>query len=101
MGGTSTAQSPAERRLARVRQSTQTYLSLLSQRHYSKMISKFKVIFESQLQGFLRQIQQESTSRYEHFLSNLATRLDYNDYYSPVLAGVASATAGADLDVSR
>ena len=48
-----------------------------------------KVIFESQLQGFLRQIQQESTTRYEHFLSNLATRLDYNDYYSTVLSSSA------------
>jgi len=93
--GRAQAQSQAEGRLARVRQSTQAYLGLLSQRHYSKMISKFKVIFESQLQGFLRQIQQESTTRYEHFLSNLATRLDYNDYYSSVLAH-ATATAPAE-----
>lgn len=65
-----------------MRQSTQTYLSLLSQKHYSKMISKFKEIFESQLQGFLGKIRQESTNHYEHFLSNMLTRLDYNDYYS-------------------
>eukprot|EP00811_Abedinium_folium_P012611 NODE_216_length_3372_cov_10.598151.p1 GENE.NODE_216_length_3372_cov_10.598151~~NODE_216_length_3372_cov_10.598151.p1 ORF type:complete len:975 (+),score=322.43 NODE_216_length_3372_cov_10.598151:133-3057(+) len=76
----------AERRLERVRQSTQTYLSLLSEKYYSKMISKFKVMFESQLQGFLRQIRQESKSRYEHFLSNMLTRLDYNEYYSSVFA---------------
>merc|ERR1712060_433073 len=82
------AQSTAEGRMARLRQSTQTYLKLLAQKHYVNMISKFKQIFENQLQGFLRQIQQESSTRYEHFLSNLATRLDYNDYYSSVLAGV-------------
>eukprot|EP00931_Biecheleriopsis_adriatica_P075070 TRINITY_DN49018_c0_g1_i1.p1 TRINITY_DN49018_c0_g1~~TRINITY_DN49018_c0_g1_i1.p1 ORF type:complete len:979 (+),score=204.75 TRINITY_DN49018_c0_g1_i1:69-3005(+) len=87
--------TPAERRLARVRQSTQTYLSLLSQRHYSKMMAKWKTIFESQLQGFLRQIQQESTARYEHFLSNLATRLDYNEYYSSVLSAAAPTPATA------
>ena len=84
-------------------------------RHYSKMMAKWKTIFESQLQAFLRQIQQleceqlvessarmqlvrsssqtfasrqESKARYEHFLSNLATRLDYNDYYSSVLTGI-------------
>lgn len=79
--------TPAERRLAKARHSTQRYLSLLSQRHYSKMMAKWKTIFESQLQAFLRQIQQESKARYEHFLSNLATRLDYNDYYSSVLTG--------------
>ena len=80
-------QTPAERRLAKTRHSTQRYLSLLSQRQYSKMMAKWKTIFESQLQAFLRQIQQESKARYEHFLSNLATRLDYNDYYSSVLTG--------------
>ena len=107
------------------------------------MMAKWKTIFESQLQAFLRQIQQqsriwspwntkwdpilphrfenqiilscrftaalrrsekpelslgplsgpvprqESKARYEHFLSNLATRLDYNDYYSSVLAGAS------------
>jgi len=79
--------TPAERRLAKARHSTQRYLSLLSQRHYSKMMAKWKTIFERQLQAFLRQIQQESKARYEHFLSNLATRLDYNDYYSSILTG--------------
>ena len=78
--------TPAERRLTRVRHSTQKYLALLSQRHYSKMMAKWKTIFESQLQAFLRQIQQESKARYEHFLKNLATRLDYNEYYSTVLS---------------
>jgi len=87
VGISASGTNPAELRLARVRQKNNAYLALLSQRHYSKMISKFKVIFEGQLQGFLRQIQQESTTRYEHYLSNLATRLDYNDYYSSVLAG--------------
>jgi len=82
LGSAPQVQTSAERRLARVRQSTQTYLSLLSQKHYSKMISKFKEIFESQLQGFLGKIRQESTNHYEHFLSNMLTRLDYNDYYS-------------------
>jgi len=90
----------AEGRMERVRQSTQTYLALLSQRHYSKMISKFKDIFESQLQGFLRQIQQESTTRYDHFLSNLATRLDYNDYYSSVLESAGTASP-PESDVTR
>lgn len=78
--------TPAERRLTRVRHSTQKYLALLSQRHYSKMMAKWKTIFESQLQAFLRQIQQETKARYEHFLKNLATRLDYNEYYSTVLS---------------
>eukprot|EP00927_Polykrikos_kofoidii_P060950 TRINITY_DN55848_c0_g1_i1.p1 TRINITY_DN55848_c0_g1~~TRINITY_DN55848_c0_g1_i1.p1 ORF type:complete len:1101 (-),score=203.50 TRINITY_DN55848_c0_g1_i1:114-3392(-) len=85
--GGSRIQSTAERRLARVKQSTSMYLNLLTQNLYSKMISKFKLVFESQLQAFLRQIRQESTSRYEHFLSNMLTRLDYNEYYSSVLAG--------------
>lgn len=62
----SSQQTPAELRLARVRQKNNTYLSLLSQRHYSKMIAKFKVIFESQLQGFLRQIAQESRTVPNH-----------------------------------
>jgi len=97
--------TPAERRLARVRHSTQSYLSLLSQRHYSKMIAKFKTIFESQLQGFLKQIQQESATRYESFLNNLGTRLDYNEYYSSVLTSSVSTSAFApppsDLDSSR
>lgn len=93
-------QSQSERRMERVRQSTQTYLSLLSQRHYLKMISKFKVIFESQLQGFLRQIRQESTTRYEHFLSNMLTRLDYNEYYSSVLSETMQ-SAPPDADPPR
>merc|ERR1712151_36075 len=98
-GGSVILQNHGEGRMAKVRHTTQTYLALLSQRHYSKMISKFKFIFESQLQGFLRQIQQESTSRYEHFLSNLATRLDYNDYYSSVLANTL--TSSPPVDVPR
>eukprot|EP00490_Sorites_sp_Unknown_P016177 CAMPEP_0114681322 /NCGR_PEP_ID=MMETSP0191-20121206/55245_1 /TAXON_ID=126664 /ORGANISM="Sorites sp." /LENGTH=61 /DNA_ID=CAMNT_0001959455 /DNA_START=73 /DNA_END=258 /DNA_ORIENTATION=- len=49
------------------------------------MMAKWKTIFENQLQAFLRQIQQETKTRYEHFLKNLATRLDYNEYYSTVL----------------
>jgi len=93
--------SRAVGRMERVQESTQTYLALLSQRHYSKMISKFKVIFESQLQGFLRQIQQESTTRYDHFLSNLATRLDYNDYYSSVLESTGAAVPSPDADATR
>eukprot|EP00930_Biecheleria_cincta_P084725 TRINITY_DN74174_c0_g1_i1.p1 TRINITY_DN74174_c0_g1~~TRINITY_DN74174_c0_g1_i1.p1 ORF type:complete len:871 (+),score=154.33 TRINITY_DN74174_c0_g1_i1:94-2613(+) len=86
----------AARRLARVRQSTESYMAVMSQRHYYKMMAKWKTIFESQLQGFLRQIQQESTARYEHFLSNLATRLDYNEYYSSVLSSNAAAATAPD-----
>lgn len=85
----SQALSAGERRFERRRHDTQRYLSILSQKQYSRMISKFKVVFESQLQGFLRQIRQESTAQYEHFLSNMLTRLDYNEYYSSVLAGTA------------
>lgn len=31
-------------------------------------------------------VRQETKARYEHFLKNLATRLDYNEYYSTVLS---------------
>eukprot|EP00928_Gymnodinium_smaydae_P021740 TRINITY_DN18517_c0_g2_i1.p1 TRINITY_DN18517_c0_g2~~TRINITY_DN18517_c0_g2_i1.p1 ORF type:complete len:939 (-),score=233.35 TRINITY_DN18517_c0_g2_i1:43-2643(-) len=90
------APSSAESRIAKVSRSTNTYLHLLSQRHYSNMISKFKAIFESQLQAFLRQIRSEGSSRSsELFLSNMLTRLDYNEYYSSVMTGV-SASGPAD-----
>merc|ERR1712070_895870 len=86
------------RRAQRVRQNYQAYLSILSQKHYAKMISKFKEIFETQLQGFLKQIRVESTARHEHFLSNMLTRLDYNDYYSTVLTVSPSPVGPPDGD---
>merc|ERR1740130_992120 len=49
------AQTKEERLNARKASQT-TYLSLVQQTTYAKMISKFKGLFESQLQGFLRQI---------------------------------------------
>jgi len=73
-------------------------LSVLHQPTYSSSISRFKVIFETQLQGFLRQIRHETTHRYEHFLSNMLTRLDYNDYYSGALGHVGSTPPSGDLD---
>lgn len=93
----SKALTAGERRFERRRHDTQRYLSILSQKQYSRMISKFKVVFESQLQGFLRQIRQESTAHYEHFLSNMLTRLDYNEYYSSVLAGAAPTSNPRDF----
>jgi len=105
-GGDAHARDFAETRMERAQQKSTAYLSLLSQKHYSKTIAKFKVIFESQLQGFLRQIQQESSTRYEHFLSNLATRLDYNEYYSSMAAsetapGTVPPSAAASQQPSR
>mmetsp|Transcript_40952 Transcript_40952/g.87975 ORF Transcript_40952/g.87975 Transcript_40952/m.87975 type:complete len:401 (+) Transcript_40952:3-1205(+) len=89
-----------ETRMERAKQKSQAVLSLLSQKQYSKTIGKFKDIFESQLQGFLRQIQQESSTRYEHFLSNLATRLDYNGYYTSSLSATASMGAFTSIPPS-
>jgi len=89
-------QVPEVRRYERVRRRCESYMSNLFTKHYVSMISRFKNIFETQLQGFLKQIRQESSQRYEHFLSNMYTRLDYNEYYSTVL------TAGAaEADIAR
>merc|ERR1711933_714318 len=63
-----------------------THLHLLQ--GYAMMISQFKLMFEKQLQGFLKLIREESSQKYEHFLSNMLTRLDYNDYYSSELSGL-------------
>jgi gamma-tubulin complex component 2 len=91
------AQPSGVRRVQRVQQSYQAYLSILSQKHYAKMISKFKEIFETQLQSFLHHIRVESTTRHEHFLSNMLTRLDYNDYYSHESAALARHEASRGL----
>jgi len=65
-----------------------THLDLVQGKQYAMMISRFKNMFEKQLQGFLRLIREESSQKYEHFLSNMLTRLDYNDYYSSELSGL-------------
>ena len=38
-------------------------------RHYSKMMAKWKTIFESQLQAFLRQIQQQGCIEPQNWIS--------------------------------
>jgi len=86
------------RRYERVSKLSQCYMSNLFTKHYVSMILRFKTIFETQLQGFLRQIRQESSQRYEHFLSNMYTRLDYNEYYSTVLTAAAVAV---DVESAR
>lgn len=90
-----------ERRLERRKQSRSTYLRFAQQKHNSVFLSRFKALFETQLHGFLRQIQQESTRNYEQFLSNMLTRLDYNDYYTSVLAGAMSEVPSAEMDAAR
>lgn len=65
-----------------------THLDLLQGSAYAMMISKYKLMFEKQLQGFLKLIREESSQKYEHFLSNMLTRLDYNEYYSSELSGL-------------
>merc|ERR1712146_18503 len=82
---TSEQHNQVEPDVCNVYNSYQAYLSILSQKHYAKCITKFKEIFETQLQSFLQHVRVESTTRHEHFLSNMLTRLDYNDYYSTVL----------------
>merc|ERR1712087_1013390 len=86
--GLSQADTSGLARIMRVQQSQKNYLSMMTKTHYVNMISKFKTIFEQHMLGFLRQIQSESSNRYEHYLSNLASRLDYNDYYSSVGASI-------------
>eukprot|EP00929_Paragymnodinium_shiwhaense_P097537 TRINITY_DN59193_c0_g1_i1.p1 TRINITY_DN59193_c0_g1~~TRINITY_DN59193_c0_g1_i1.p1 ORF type:complete len:1038 (-),score=126.78 TRINITY_DN59193_c0_g1_i1:350-3463(-) len=91
----------AASRMAKERERGNKYVSLLTQKTYSTMISKFKVVFETQLQAFLAQIRKESSSRHEHFLSNMLTRLDYNDYYSSLLPGASLSVSGVgDLPTS-
>jgi gamma-tubulin complex component 2 len=71
-------------------------LAFVQQGNHATLVHKFRGIFESQMQGFLHQIRQESTNQYEHFLSNMLTRLDYNDFYSTTLERSMSATPPVD-----
>lgn len=90
------AQWGKEQRQERLRQHRMTYQGMVDGKSYVKMISKYQGLFEQQLQGFLRQIRQESTHNYEHFLSNMLTRLDYNDYYSSALSGMSPDASPSD-----
>jgi len=84
-----------EHRQEIMKRKQQTHLNLLQGN--ALMISQYKLMFEKQLQGFLKLIREESSQNYEHFLSNMLTRLDYNDYYSSELSGLGRGGLPSDL----
>lgn len=91
------SQVSKEQRRERQAERQKQYKRWVKEPAYTKMISRFQGMFESQLQGFLQQIRKESTHNYDHFLSNMLTRLDYNDYYSSQMTGVSPGSSSLDM----
>jgi hypothetical protein len=46
------------------------------------MIQEFEENFDAKLRDFMRHLRDKSSSQYDHHLTNLFTRLDYNGFYS-------------------
>ena len=56
-------------------------VSVLNNEHYGKMIMKFEQIFDHQISLLVSQAREVIHTQYEHFLTQLLMRLDYNEYY--------------------
>ena len=54
----------------------------LNKPSYTLMITKFHQVFDSLLGDFMEELEQDANANYHSHLSNLAVRLDYNQYYT-------------------
>ena len=73
-----------ERRKLRIKQKSEIYKNAFRENNYSARVNRFQKTFEDLMKELLHIL--TKGKRYETHIANLATRLDYNGYYSELFA---------------
>lgn len=71
-----------KRRQERVNQKSEMFKNAFRENNYTTVVKKFQKGFDDNMRELLQILTKEK--RYETHIANLATRLDYNGYYSEV-----------------
>lgn len=72
--------SHLKRRKERIEKKSESMRQALGEQNYQRTISKFQITFDNHMRELLQVLTQ--SKRYETHIANLATRLDFNGYYS-------------------
>lgn len=71
-----------KRRQERIEQKSEVFKNAFRENSYTHVVKKFQKTFDDNMRELLQVLTKEK--RYETHIANLATRLDYNGYYSEV-----------------
>ena len=75
-----------KRRQERINQKSEVFKNAFRENSYSQVVKKFQKGFDDNMRELLQILTKEK--RYETHIANLATRLDYNGYYSQVFEDI-------------
>lgn len=79
-------QMAMKRRQERINQKSEVFKNAFRENSYSQVVKKFQKGFDDNMRELLQILTKEK--RYETHIANLATRLDYNGYYSQVFEDI-------------
>ena len=72
------------RRKEKIKQQSNAIKTAIEEQHYFRMVDKFKSTFDNHVRELLQVL--KDSKRYDSHIANLATRLDYNGYYSEMFS---------------
>ena len=70
------------KRQARIDVESEHIRKIAAERNYMQLIERFEKNFDERLGELISHLQDKASSHYDHHLANLATRLDYNGFYT-------------------
>ena len=72
------------RRKDKIKQQSHAIKTAIEEQHYFRMVDKFQSTFDNHIRELLQVL--KDSKRYDSHIANLATRLDYNGYYSDMFS---------------